>query len=156
MTTRRWLDDFLAGRGQKAPDERLLCGYECTDEEYRSLIDVLARVGIPNHLRRKYSYGVLVEEQAPSVEEDERLTMPAFVLYGSEWFHREWGKETRGVWPRIMNEVGWSADEYWELYPAMAWGLAWWNHSFIRIIKTEYLGTFAYQSGRIRVTGLQS
>ena len=55
---------------------------------------------------------------------------------------------------RMMNEVAWPADEYWELYPAMASGLAWWNHSFIEIIKTQYLGTFAYQSGRIRVTGL--
>ena len=53
-----------------------------------------------------------------------------------------------------MNEVAWPADEYWELYPAMASGLAWWNHGFIEIIKTQYLGTFAYQGGKIRVTGL--
>ena len=53
-----------------------------------------------------------------------------------------------------MNEIAWSADAYWELYPAMAEGLAWWNHRFVWIIKTQYLGTFAYQSGRIQVVGL--
>ena len=82
--------------------------------------------------------------------------MPAFVLYASEWFRREWREQTRGVWMRLMNEVAWPKEEYWELYPAMASGLAWWNHRFIEIIKTQYLGTFPYQSGRIQVTGLRN
>lgn len=151
--TREWLDTFLGRRELEVPDERLLCDYRCGDEEYRSLIDVLERTGEPGHLRQTYRYGVRLEEQELGFE-DERLTMPAFVLYASEWFRREWEGETRRVWKRMMNGVAWTADEYWELYPAMATGLAWWNHSFVRIIKTQYLGTFAYQSGRIQVSGL--
>ena len=153
--TREWLSTFLECRGLEEPDQRLLWRYECRDDEYQSLVGALERVGDPRHLRRTFSYGVPLEEQPPSAE-DERLTMPAFVLYGSEWFRREWetGK-TRGVWSRLMHRLGWSANEYWELYPAMASGLAWWNHSFVQIIKTQYLGTLGYQGGVVQVTGIQ-
>lgn len=150
---RQWLDTFLVNRELPGPDKRLLCDYHCGNVEYRSLTEVLGRTGEPGHLRQTYRYGAPLEGQEPDAE-DEDLTMPAFVLYASEWFQREWGGETRGVWKRMMSGVAWPADEYWELYPAMESGLAWWNHSFIKIIKNEYLGTFAYQSGRIQVTGL--
>ena len=155
MMTRKWLDTFLGRRELVEPDERLLGEYHCGDDEYRSLIDVLERTGEPERLRQTYRFGVRLEEQELGAE-DEDLTMSAFVLYASEWFSREWGGETKRVWKRMMNGVAWSADEYWELYPAMATGLAWWNHSFVWIIKTQYLGTFAYQSGKIRVTGLRN
>ena len=141
--TREWLDKFLERRELARPDQRLLCDYRCGDAEYQSLIDVLERTGEPGHLRQPYRYGVRLDEQGLSAE-DERLTMPAFVLYASEWFRRQWREETRGVWKRMLSGVAWSTDEYWELYPAMASGLAWWNHSFVWIIKTQYLGTFAY------------
>ena len=137
------------------PDDRLLCDYCCEDEEYHWLVDVLKRTGKPSHLRQIYRYGVRLEDQELRAEDYNR-TMPAFVLYASEWFRREWGGETGGVWMRMMSNVAWPHNEYWELYPAMASGLAWWNHSFIEIIKTQYLGTFAYQSGKIDVTGLQN
>ena len=151
--TQKWLETFLRRRDLEEPDGRLLRCYECSEEEYRSLINVLEDVGSPTHLRRAFSYGVPLAEQAPK-SEDYRLTMPAFVLYGSEWFHREWDGKSRGAWKAMMSRLAWPTDEYWELYPAMATGLAWWNHSFIEIIKTQYLGTFAYQGGRIQVTGL--
>ena len=153
--TREWLDSFLKKRKLVKPDKRLLCDYRCDDDEYRELVGVLERTGEPHELRQTYRYGVRLEDQELGAE-DEQLTMPAFVLYASVWFRREWREEKRGVWMRMMNEVAWPADEYWELYPAMASGLAWWNHRFIEIIKTQYLGTFAYQSGRIQVTGLRN
>lgn len=152
---RQWLNEFLGRRELAGPDERLLCDYHCGDDEYRTLTEVLERTGDPGHLRQTYRYGAPVEGQESDAE-DEDLTMPAFVLYASEWFQREWDGETRGVWKRMMSGVAWPADEYWELYQAMESGLAWWNHRFIKIIKNEYLGTFAYQSGRIQVTGLGS
>ena len=77
-------------------DERLLCDYGCRDDEYRSLSDVLERASDLRHLRQTYRYGVRLEEQELGAE-DEDLIMPAFVLYASEWFHREWREETRGV-----------------------------------------------------------
>ena len=155
MMAREWLHAFLGSRGLEKPDGRLLWNYDCSDREYRSLVDLLEQVGSPSHLRHKYSYGVRMEEQAPTAE-DEDLTMPAFVLFSSEWFRREWNGKTRDVWKGMMNEVAWPSADYWQLYPAMATGLAWWDHRFIEIIKTQYLGTFAYQSGRIRVTGLRT
>ena len=79
--------------------------------------------------------------------------MPVFALYGSEWFHREWDGGNRSVWHRLMRRIGWSDSEYWELYPAMASGLEWWRHSFIKLMKTHYLETFAYQSGEVLPTG---
>ena len=151
---RQWLGEFLESRGLAEPDDRLLCEYACEDEEYRSLVHILELAGCPTYLRKTFSYGVPLEDQEPDAE-DEHLTMAAFALYGSEWFRREWGGETRGVWRRLMNEIAWPADEYWELYPAMSTGLAWWNHSFIEIIKTQYLGTFAYQAGVAKVTGVR-
>lgn len=66
--------------------------------------------------------------------------MSAFVLYASEWFRRDWGAETKGVWKPVMNGVARSAEQYWELNPAMATGLAWWNQSSVWIIRTQYLG----------------
>lgn len=85
--------------------------------------------------------------------EDYDLVMPVFALYGSEWFHREWDGGNRSVWHRLMRRIGWSDSEYWELYPAMASGLEWWRHSFIKLMKTHYLETFAYQSGEVLPTG---
>ena len=152
--TREWLDAFLGSRNLSGPDGRLLRDYDCGGGEYQSLIDILERTGEPGHLRQTYGYGARSEGQDLNAE-DEDLTMPAFVLYASEWFGREWRNETRGVWKRMINRVGWSADKYWEFYPAMEAGLAWWNHSFVQIIKTEYLGTFAYQSRKIQITGLR-
>ena len=152
--TLEWLQDFLLNRGLESPDGRLLRDYDCTDRDYRALIGVLEHVGCPEHLRQAFSYGIPLKEQAPSAE-DEDLTMSAFVLYGTEWFRRAWGGETKRVWERLMYQIGWSAEKYWELYPAMASGLAWWDHSFIKIIKTQYLGTFAYQAG-VAVAGLRN
>ena len=55
-----------------------------------------------------------------------------------------------------MHSLGWSDSEYWELYPAMASGLGWWSHRFIRLMKTHYLETFAYQGGMVRAIGVSS
>lgn len=153
LMTREWLEEFLRNRGLEEPDGRLLRTYKCSGWEYESLVGVLEGVGSPTHLRRAFSYGIPLAEQSLRAEDDQ-LTMPAFVLYGSEWFRREWNGGSKRVWQVMMNKVSWTAEEYWALYPAMASGLKWWKHSFIEIIKTQYLGTFAYQGGRIRVTGL--
>lgn len=149
-----WLEAFLVRKGRGDPDGRLLCRYECDQDEYLSLIESLQRVGDPGHLRQTFRYGLPIAEHALKGE-DEHGTMPAFVLYASEWFGRDWNGGMNGVWKKLMNGVGWRADSYWELYPAMAAGLRWWGHCFITIIKTQYLGTFGYQSGRVKITGLR-
>ena len=55
----------------------------------------------------------------------------------------------------MMPDAGWSDSEYWELYPAMAAGLGSWHHRFIKLMKTHYLETIAYQGGVIRVAGVR-
>ena len=153
-TTKNWLESFLQDRGLEEPDARLLRDYECSDREYMSLADALDRAGRPSHLVQAFSYGVPLKNQRALDDHD--LVMPAFVLYGSEWFRRDWDGKRRKVWRRLMQGIGWSDSEYWELYPAMASGLAWWNHRFIKLMKTHYLETIAYQAGVVAVTGIVS
>lgn len=92
--TQEWLDTFLRSRELVKPDGRLLCDYGCRDDEYRSLIEILKRQGEPGGLRQTYRYGARVKSAEPDAE-DWDLMMPAFVLYASEWFGREWRGEKR-------------------------------------------------------------
>ena len=153
-TPKVFLHAFLAARGFEAPDGRLLRDYECGGREYRALAEVLDRAGRPDHLRQASAYGVPLNDQPAG--DDHALVMPAFVLYGSEWFRRDWDGKRRKMWQMMMSSLGWSDSEYWELYPAMASGLEWWNHRFIKLMKTHYLETIAYQGGVVSVAGISS
>ena len=139
-TPKEFLDAFLADRVLEAPDGRLLRDYECGNREYRSLTEVLDRAGRPDHLRHAFAYGVPSKNQQAGDDYD--LVMPAFVLYGSEWFRRDWDGKRRKVWRRLMQGIGWSDSEYWELYPAMASGLGWLEPPFHQAHEDALLGDF--------------
>ena len=85
---KEFLDAFLADRGLEVPDGRLLRDYECGKGEYRYLTEVLDRAGRPDRLRQAFAYGAPLKNQQAGDDDD--LVMPAFALYASEWFRRDW------------------------------------------------------------------
>ena len=160
VTTKEWLDSFLAYRRLEKADGRLLKDYRCEDGEYGALVEALASAGRPDHpggrpprVRKTFVPGPPPGEW--NADDDANLVMPAFAMYGSEWFRRDWDGERRKIWQTMMWHIGWSDSEYWELYPRMASGLQWWNLRFIKVLKTHYLETIAYQSGMVQVVGIR-
>lgn len=83
-----WLKGFLSQRRLEAPDQRALHAYHCTQEEYARLRQLL---------------GATVQRQ-PIVGD---LTASAcFVLFGAEWYRREYCSQDRWSWGPIFVALG--------------------------------------------------
>lgn len=90
ITCSVWLGQFLQRRGLSKPDQRGLYTYHCSFEEY---VD----------LRR-----ILREFRGFSVGSNDAASSACFVLFGSEWYRREYRSEHAWSWEPIWKELGFS------------------------------------------------
>lgn len=83
-----WLQDFLSRRGLHAPDQRGLYAYHCCHEEYVELRDFLRQLG---------GGDAILQDKAACA---------CLVLYGSEWYRREYRSEYAWSWDPIWKTLG--------------------------------------------------
>lgn len=85
-----WLSVFLQRRGMQVPDQRSLYEYHCRYEEYLDLQRLLRELG---------SFDVAVKDMAACA---------CLVLFGSEWYRREYQREHAWTWDPIYQALGFS------------------------------------------------
>ena len=91
MTPDKWIKELLNNRNLERPDGRMLYGYRLSNEEYKSLREMLAYTA---------DFGELDE-----VSSRIRGFSALFVLYAAEWWRREYqGGAWR--WTSIINAFG--------------------------------------------------
>ena len=148
--TKRFLNTFLENRGLEEPDARRLRYYNCDDDEYGYLCDLLRDCcGDIEQFRRPLDHFMVPDsdDDLDWNDVDENDVMACFILYASEWCKR-WEVPPRRTWGRLFLNVHWPSEKYPELYPAIAHGLSRWNRPVIRMPgSTRYLDTIAYEGG---------
>ncbi len=83
-----WLGRFLQRRGLSAPDQRGLYAYHCSLEEYGEL----------QHLLREFGgFDTALKDPAACA---------CLVLFGSEWYRREYRSEYAWTWDPIWKTLG--------------------------------------------------
>lgn len=96
MTPDKWIKELLNSRNLERPDGRMLYGYRLSNEEYKSLREMLAYTA---------DFGELDE-----VSSRIRGFSALFVLYAAEWWRREYqGGAWR--WTSIISAFGGNAKE---------------------------------------------
>jgi len=96
VTPDKWIMELLNSRNLERPDGRMLYGYRLSNEDYKSLREILAYTA---------DFGELDE-----VSSRIRGFSPLFVLYAAEWWRREYqGGAWR--WTSIINAFGGDAKE---------------------------------------------
>lgn len=83
-----WLHAFLNQRGLQSPDQRALYAYHCTHEEYA-------------HLRQLLGVTVGSERIIGNT-----AAAACFVLFGAEWYRREYRGEDGWSWSPIFGAIG--------------------------------------------------
>ena len=146
--TKHFLNAFLASRGLEEPDARRMHQYNCDEEEYRYLCDLLRDCGDIGHLRRPLDYFVVREDDDLDWNEiDEADVMACFALCASEWCRR-WTMPPRRTWRKLFLDIHWDGRNYPELYPAIEHGLRRWKRPVIRMPGgTGYFDTIAHEGG---------
>jgi len=76
VTPDKWIMELLNSRNLERPDGRMLYGYRLSNEDYKSLREILAYTA---------DFGELDE-----VSSRIRGFSPLFVLYAAEWWRREY------------------------------------------------------------------
>lgn len=84
----RWLRGFVTRRGLEAPDQRALHAYHCTQDEYAALRQLLG----------------LTERKLPIV--DDVAGSACFVLFGAEWYRREYLSRDGWSWDPLFTALG--------------------------------------------------
>lgn len=96
MTPDKWIKELLNSKNLERPDGRMLYGYRLSNEEYKSLREMLAYTA---------DFGELDE-----VSSRIRGFAALFVLYAAEWWRREYqGGAWR--WTSIISDFGGNAKE---------------------------------------------
>ncbi|SFA65497.1 STY4851/ECs_5259 family protein [Metapseudomonas otitidis] len=83
-----WLGRFLQRRGLSAPDQRGLYAYHCSLEEYGELQHLLRELG---------GFDAALKDPAACA---------CLVLFGSEWYRREYRSEYAWTWDPIWQALG--------------------------------------------------
>lgn len=83
-----WLQAFLLRRGIQVPDQRGLYAYHCTQEEYVDLRSFLCQLGGGDAMLK------------------DKAACACFVLFGSEWYRREYKKSHAWTWEPIFQVLG--------------------------------------------------
>ncbi|MBO3277444.1 STY4851/ECs_5259 family protein [Pseudomonas schmalbachii] len=83
-----WLGRFLQRRGLSAPDQRGLYAYHCSLEEYGELQHLLRELG---------GFDAALKDPAACA---------CLVLFGSEWYRREYRSEYAWTWDPIWKALG--------------------------------------------------
>lgn len=88
-----WLREFLAQRGLNSPDQRALYAYHCTHEEYKNLSQLVSvTLGLQ-----------------PSCTD--KAIAAGFVLFGAEWYRREYRSQDGWSWSPIFATLGCSLSQ---------------------------------------------
>lgn len=83
-----WLRAFLSQRGLESPDQRTLHAYHCTHEEYAHLRQLLGVTAVSERI---------VGDKAGAA---------CFVLFGAEWYRREYRGNDGWSWSPIFGVLG--------------------------------------------------
>lgn len=133
MTVKEWLLEFLkqGGRELAAPDGRALFAYQMSKEEFEDLNCLLStcmasrgnKVGFANNTGR------------------------AFVLYGAEWWRRNFdGGPWR--WDLITRSIGWEDVDQKYLTPLVTEGLKYWQRDLVKNrVGNAYLTSIVLEGG---------
>ena len=89
-----YINALLFARGLSAPDGRPLIAYQFTNDEY---------IGLQRSLRA-------VPDRYPSLFKSPFGLGPAFLLYGSEWWRREY-QGGHWSWQQIISSLEWPLDD---------------------------------------------
>ncbi|WP_404296967.1 STY4851/ECs_5259 family protein [Halomonas sp.] len=83
-----WLRAFLQRRGLDVPDQRSLCEYHCSYEEYVELHQLLKGLG---------SFDAVLSDLGACA---------CLVLFCSEWYRREYRRDQGWTWEPVWQELG--------------------------------------------------
>ncbi|WP_323964234.1 STY4851/ECs_5259 family protein [Aeromonas hydrophila] len=126
-----WLQAFLLRRGLQAPDQRGLYAYHCSHEEYVALRDLLRQLG---------GGDAILQDKAACA---------CLVLYGSEWYRREYRSEYAWTWDPIWKTLGFNLSPG-ELSKAIPKGLeGYWKRPlhFYEAGHRDFLGSLFGEGG---------
>lgn len=125
---------FLPKRKIQSPDGRLLYQYECSDEEFFKLVDMLIEVGPPNGYdfdayRSRWYKGVNLDEydnRNRNWREGHEWIVRAFVLYTAVFWNKfideEWRKRTlHGELHKGVKESHWSKVTWLNFLSLIKW-----------------------------------
>ena len=130
---RKWTSQLLARRGLEHPDGRMLYQYRLATSEFDELKEALRQT--------------CAGRQLAGIAES-NLTFPAaFVVFGAEWWKREY---SGGVWswPLIIEAFGADPDSWFpnQRTASVLSGLRFWGHTVHRAGRA-YLGSVITQGG---------
>lgn len=131
MTSKEWLGIFLEGRELLCPDGRPLFSYQMSKTEFEDL--------------QKFLRGCILvsEDRTNYLPHTERL----FVLYGAEWWHRNYGGGP-WRWQLITDSLDWDGPSRKLITDWVRDGLAYWKRELHRYRSgNAYLNTIVLEGG---------
>lgn len=133
MTVKEWLWDFLNTdhRGGISPDGRPLFAYQMSKEEFEDLRCLLSTCMASSGIKISFA----------------DHTGRAFVLYGAEWWRRNFeGGQWR--WDLITRSIGWEDVDQKYLTPLVLEGVNYWQREIVRYkAGNAYLTTLVLEGG---------